>query len=260
MADWRLARALDVLRAEVDAEYPGRSKISDGTLGDAAHSARKSDHNPARYPGAGSTPVVRAFDVTASGIDADAYAERIRALGLAGDRRLNPNGYVIWNRRIASAQHGWRWRPYTGANGHTQHVHTSVGTDPAGFDSTAPWGIARGTRPPAPEDDDDMFTDEDRKLLRGVSNALLVDIAEGRDDATEGGTLAKMVRSMFMGDYGERGGGKYLRGSLGWLDRRLARRDEALRKAIVADVLAALGQEPDLHVAVQVGPEDGEQS
>lgn len=145
---WRTAHALDVLRNEVNTRWPYRSKISDGTIGDAAHAARTSDHNPwVQVNGVG---VVRAFDCTASGIDPDAYAEHLRALGKAGDPRLTGGGYVIWNKRIASERQGWAWRPYTGANGHTHHIHLSLSRNQAGFDSRAPWGILGIGRPKPP--------------------------------------------------------------------------------------------------------------
>jgi len=40
---WRLARSLEPLRNEVNAAAPNRSKASDGTIGDTAHSSRASD-------------------------------------------------------------------------------------------------------------------------------------------------------------------------------------------------------------------------
>lgn len=151
---WRTAHAIDVLRTEVNQRWPYRSKVSDGTIGDAAHAARTSDHNPwVIVSGVG---VVRAFDCTANGIDPDAYAEHLRALGKAGDPRLVPGGYVIWNKRIASEKQGWAWRRYTGANSHTHHIHLSLTTRPAGFDSRASWGVNQIGRPkpppPAPVD------------------------------------------------------------------------------------------------------------
>lgn len=243
MARWRLAHALEVLRDEVNAEWPDRSKASDGTLGDASHAARVSDHNPALYPGAGPTPVVRAMDITVQGIDHVQYRERIRALGKAGDSRLNPNGYVISDRRIASAQHepAWEWHPYTGTNPHDHHVHVSVGTNPRGFDSSAPWGIYGGTTSPIDDPEaDDMFTEQDRADIAAIKRALLIDVASGADDATQTQArgLGAMLRSLLMGEYGE-ADPKYLKGSLGWLDRRLSR----LRRLIVHDVLEALGHD-----------------
>lgn len=146
---WRTAHAIDALRAEINLRWPQRSKVSDGTIGDAAHASRNSDHNPwVKVNGVG---VVRAIDITAEGIDPAAYAEHLRALGKAGDPRLVPGGYVIWNKRIASERQGWAWRPYTGANGHTRHIHLSLSTKPSGFDSRSSWGISGVARPkPAP--------------------------------------------------------------------------------------------------------------
>ena len=145
---WRTAHALDVLRNEVNTRWPYRSKISDGTIGDAAHAARTSDHNP--WLVVNGVGVVRAFDCTANGIDPDAYAEHLRALGKAGDPRLTGGGYVIWNKRIASERQGWAWRKYTGANGHTHHIHLSLSRNQAGFDSRASWGITELGRPKPP--------------------------------------------------------------------------------------------------------------
>lgn len=138
-----------------------------------------------------------------------------------------------------------------GAGGVCGHVDVSLAwhetdhTDPGpGF----PWdkfmaavGGSSIDPTPDPTEDDDMFTDEDRQLLQGIRNGLLIDIAGDSDDAEAAQVVpqGRMLRSMFMGDYGERGSGKYLKGSLGWLDRRLQR----LRTAIVRDVLVALGHD-----------------
>ncbi len=142
---WRLAKALTTLRNEVNVRWPKRDKTSDGTIGDAAHAARSSDHNPWIKDPDG-TGVVRAFDCDRDGIDADWLAEHIRALGMMGDARLSPTGYVIFRRRIAGAgstRQRWEWRPYSGANAHEHHVHTSFTQKPGalGFDSEAGWGI-----------------------------------------------------------------------------------------------------------------------
>lgn len=134
---WRLALSLKTLRAQVDAKWPGRSKASDGSIADAAHSARKSDHNP------DASGRVNAIDIThdpANGLDAGALAEILRN---SGDPRLK---YIISNARIASADKGWAWRPYTGLNAHRHHVHVSVVSGPIG-DGEQQWdldGIAPG--------------------------------------------------------------------------------------------------------------------
>lgn len=84
-----------------------------------------------------------ARDITHSpqtGCDANELAEKIRS---SRDTRVK---YIIWNRRIANSSPkgthpAWEWRPYTGPNGHTHHIHISVKADKANYDSTAPWGI-----------------------------------------------------------------------------------------------------------------------
>src|SRR4051812_8700934 len=117
---FRLAKALETLRSQVNAAHPTRRKASDGWIGDTAHSARKSDHNP------NSAGVVCALDMThdPGTFDAHAFAE---ALCQARDPRLN---YVISNSRIASGAKGWAWRNYDGSNPHNKHVHLSVHQEP----------------------------------------------------------------------------------------------------------------------------------
>jgi len=107
-----LAPSLVQLRKEVNSRWPNRSTRSDGWIGDAAHSARKSDHNP-DYSAGG---VVRALDITASGIDVDLLLKHT-----TNDSRV---AYVIYNRRIY--QHSTGWKPYYGSNPHTSHVHVSI--------------------------------------------------------------------------------------------------------------------------------------
>lgn len=130
MRPWRVAPSLINLRAQVNALYPNRSKDSDGTIGDAAHLARVSDHAP------NERGVVCALDLThdpAGGCDVWKIAEALRA-------SKNPRiKYVIFNRRIfSSAVNPWEWRPYEGPSPHTEHVHISV-MDSASDDY--PWSV-----------------------------------------------------------------------------------------------------------------------
>ena len=46
MVAWRVADSLGVLLKQINQLAPGRSKVSDGSIGDAAHQSRESDHNP----------------------------------------------------------------------------------------------------------------------------------------------------------------------------------------------------------------------
>src|SRR5690242_13851343 len=119
---WRNCAASLVLVAEINKRWPGRDKASDGTIGDAAHAVRTSDHNPwVVVDGVG---VVRARDVDKDGVDAAWLVEYLRQLGAKRDPRLYPNGYVIFNRRITSPDFS-TWKTYTGTNPHDHHFHVS---------------------------------------------------------------------------------------------------------------------------------------
>jgi hypothetical protein len=131
---WTLAPALVKLRAQVNAALPKRSKASDGAIGDAAHAARTSDHNP------NAAHVVCAWDCTAT--PKEKVWESL-ANDIAKDKRVN---YVIYNHRIKSQ--GGGWRPYTGSSAHTEHIHVSVRQSPVAYNNAAPWVLP--TFAPAP--------------------------------------------------------------------------------------------------------------
>lgn len=132
MSDWTLTKGLQNLRAQVDAAFPGRDKTSDGTIGDAAHMAETSDHNPDDTPGSKAAyndgdgiAEVRAWDMDSdlrtAGVTAQQVVDHIRGLpGVSGVLR-----YIIYYRQIYEASNGWRARAYTGASPHTEHIHFS---------------------------------------------------------------------------------------------------------------------------------------
>jgi hypothetical protein len=140
--DWRVARSLDTLRLQVNRVWPQRSVASDGLVGDSQHDVT-SDHWPRLVPGMGATPVVLARDITHDvdvGADCSQLAEWLR---LGRDDRLK---YVIFNRRMFSSYPkpgvapAWAWRPYTGTNPHTHHLHISVVSGVAA-DDPHPWRL-----------------------------------------------------------------------------------------------------------------------
>lgn len=141
---WRLANSLVKLRDQINAAYPNRNKASDGTIGDAAHAASASDHNP---NGAG---VVCAMDITHSpqtGFDAHALADKLRI------NRHPDLKYIISNKRIAGAWTNWAWQAYNGSNPHSSHVHFSVGRGGDGqstppYDDTNAWAVSGVVTPP----------------------------------------------------------------------------------------------------------------
>lgn len=162
-AQWRVARALERLRDQVDQRFPDRNKRSDGTIGDQAHRSRTSDHN-AWVKAPDGMGVVSALDLTHSpgnGPDTHAMAEWLR---LQADPRIK---YVISNRRIfSSSTSAWTWRKYSGSNPHIAHMHISVRSERAYYDDASDWnlfgdsGVAAG---PVPVDAD---SPERRPVLR----------------------------------------------------------------------------------------------
>ena len=128
-ASWHLAPSLAQLRREINTRWPSRDKTSDGTIGDAAHSARASDHNP------NSRGSVNAIDTDEDGID----ARGLVALLIADPRVY----YVIYEGRIWQRKHGFVPRPYTGINAHRKHVHVSIIQSVAAEQNTTPWGVAK---------------------------------------------------------------------------------------------------------------------
>ena len=124
----KLCKAGQQLRLQVDDSYPDRDRTSDGWIGNLAHQATKSDHNPDKAHG----NVVRAIDLDRdlSGKakpDLMPYlADEIRRF--AKKDKSKRVAYIIFNGRIASPRMGWRWRKYSGINPHHSHCHISFTT------------------------------------------------------------------------------------------------------------------------------------
>ena len=98
---WFLNPALTRFRNEVNSRWPRRDKTSDGTIGDRAHQATNSDHNP------DPDGSVDAWDMDVDGVD----VQKVIAAAL----RHESIQYVIYNRRITSRSWGLgTWRPYNG--------------------------------------------------------------------------------------------------------------------------------------------------
>lgn len=151
MADqWRVAKALLQLRDQIDKRYPGRSKASDGTIGDPSHQSRDSDHNA--WVKDGAMGVVTALDITndpAHGLDSDVLAHVVI------DSRDSRIKYVISNSQICSGtgqdHPAWKWRPYGGSNPHKHHFHVSVKPEKKFYDDARRWqpkGMPPAQTPP----------------------------------------------------------------------------------------------------------------
>lgn len=189
MADWILVPCLVSLRGELNVLSPGRDKATDGSIGDAAHAAEPSDHNPdetgqGEQDDADNINEVHAIDVDKDlrkpGWDATRVARTIADRHRRGlDSRLE---YIIWNRQIASRNTGWAWVPYDGSNPHTDHIHFSSRYTSAAEANTSSWGLLE-------EEDDDfmgLFKDLDQfkaymvSLVQNqVPDAIMKGLADG---------------------------------------------------------------------------------
>lgn len=137
----RKSKSLEQLLKQVNAAAPGRSTKSDGWIGDKAHASRKSEHNP------DADGTVDAIDITHDPKGGCDGAKLSEALRLSKDRRI---GYVIFNKRIFGGigkKQPFVWRKYTGANGHTKHMHIDV--QDAHQDDASPWKIDAAFKPAA---------------------------------------------------------------------------------------------------------------
>lgn len=127
MVDWYLAPALETGRTEVNLRWPNRDKRSDGTIGDAAHQTRASDHNP------NARGSVNAWDMDVGGVDARAVKE-------AFERHPSAH-YWIHDGKIADADNGFNPVDYNGSNPHIEHVHFSIRQTAIAEQNRRSWGI-----------------------------------------------------------------------------------------------------------------------
>lgn len=138
------APALLALFDEINERYPDRTRGNgDGTIGDTSHIAQgsASDHNPQLLDDG--RWYVMALDVQHSvGFDSWAFADFLADRMAKGiEQRIQ---YIVSNRRICNwdpyygAPRGI-WRPYTGSDPHTGHIHISLRHQAALANDTGPW-------------------------------------------------------------------------------------------------------------------------
>lgn len=97
----------------------------DGWIGDPAHAARVSDHNPDERG------IVRALDVTAKGVD----PHRIVRAAV----HHPATHYVIYDGWIYERHRDFYPVQYSGTDPHESHVHISIMADARSAASDAPW-------------------------------------------------------------------------------------------------------------------------
>jgi len=125
MASWYVPVSLLVLRKELDDRWPDRDRRSDGTIGDADHAARKSDHNPDRRG------CIHARDIDADGVHVPTVLAALM---------LHPStSYVIHNRRTWARWDLYRPRRYIGSNPHKAHIHESIQYSSSAESSLVRW-------------------------------------------------------------------------------------------------------------------------
>jgi len=132
---WRVARSLDTLLRQLNDRFPNRSRKSDGSIGDASHQSRASDHNAWFGPG-----IVTARDYTHDPVNGPDIGQLSDELAASRDKRIK---YIIANGMILDTRPGrrpWQWVPYFGSNRHDQHLHLSVMDDPC-CDDPRPWNL-----------------------------------------------------------------------------------------------------------------------
>jgi hypothetical protein len=135
--DPRPAKSLIVLEDQIRKRWPSAPKDAIVMIGDEAHQATKSDHNPDK------DGVVRAMDVDhlpGIGLNSRAVAQ---ALLDSRDPRI---AYVISNGEMARSYPKtgtvpWQWSKYTGLNDHSHHFHLSVVADKLFYDNRQPWNL-----------------------------------------------------------------------------------------------------------------------
>lgn len=126
MARARLVAAGVTLRDQINKRWESRDKRSDGWIGDSAHQARKSDHNPDRRGW------VHAIDIDEDFLGKGRGQKAARKFAdqlIEYAREGKDNGrlkYVVHEGKIASGSYSdkyWTWRK--GNWGHYHHIHVS---------------------------------------------------------------------------------------------------------------------------------------
>lgn len=126
-------------------DWPRRGS-KDGSVGDTAHGARVSDHNP-DYKNGG---VVRAVDVDIKGRDKAAMIAA--AIRDPRTRYLISDGRIWQNPAVYPGRGGWH--KYNGSDGHYGHVHLSIRHAKKYENDTSPWGQSSTPTPTPPKEEE----------------------------------------------------------------------------------------------------------
>lgn len=120
---WKRSAAAVTLMAQLNARFPKRDTSSDGSIGDAAHRTRQSDHNPN----------VRGF-VLAQDIDEDfgragdarKFADQLAAYAASGKPGADRIKNIVYEDQVASGTYRkWFWIFRGSGYEHRHHIHVS---------------------------------------------------------------------------------------------------------------------------------------
>lgn len=178
-----LNKALTNFRDAVNKAYPNRDKGSDGWIGDAAHQATNSDHNP--DPDGSVDAWDMDVELNGAGKPYEADVQKVINAALKHESIQ----YVIYNRRITSRTWGLGiWRAYDGPSPHQEHVHFN--TRSSYESSSKPW-IIEG------EEDDMTYTDSQMKAFPWQYNGNgMPGVPEGKSTLWVLGTLYQTVSDL----------------------------------------------------------------
>lgn len=129
-----LAPSLVGFRNSINNAFPKRDKSSDGWIGNAAHQAEQSEHNPCWTCTGFQHGIVRATDTDIDDNDAGRDLRKEILNAAIGHPAV---WYVISNGIIYSRTYNWAARKYTGASGHFGHVHISINKNEASARNTS---------------------------------------------------------------------------------------------------------------------------
>lgn len=173
VATWHLAPSLKKLQSDLDAEF-GSNRPNDGTIGDQAHAARKSEHNPDNDADSMPKGAVSAIDIytSANGKTWITPAEFAKFLAiLKKDSRV---WYVIHKGYIYSRTNNFAKEKYTGSNPHTNHIHISLVQTKAAHDNVSSWKISNVKGSSTPTTPPSTGTKKLPTLSKGDSDKVLV--------------------------------------------------------------------------------------
>lgn len=156
-----LAPALVALFRQADEQWPNRSGVSDGTIGDLAHASRSSDHNPKDPNPPGWVDAADLTEDFANGPDLPALWDHLIATRDPRVKYLIYEGRIVKSYRDSAGWPAWEPQPYTGLNAHKQHLHISV--TPEGRGDTSPWFPSTD-----PTSEEDEMTPEQAAVLASI--------------------------------------------------------------------------------------------